>query len=142
MFSNELFSGFGVELKQSEKDDLVSKFKAKFRRKFIKKDITTHGTIYNHFKYDVSWVELDEIELDSEERLIYVEIRKRSKLYLSNFPAFKKYLLTRGDGYYPAIYIFDRSLSGCLCENGERAALRPITLMHVIAEEDGNEEFK
>lgn len=121
---------FGSEISPDDMKLLIKDFKNVFRKQFVRKDISTHGPIYHNFKGSVNWIGLDEInKLDLDKCYVYVERRKNSKLYISSILNFKEYLLSRTDGIYPAIYLFDKDMTKCICDNGENGSLRPIVLM-------------
>ncbi|MDE1461741.1 hypothetical protein [Spartinivicinus poritis] len=137
MLDDDQFSNiFGLSLPLDETKIVLEKFKNKFRKEFIKKDISTHGLIWSNFKGAVNWVKLDEIkDFDPDPCYVYIEARKRSKLYTRNFLKFREYLLNRDDGRYPAIYVFDINMVECICDTGENGSLSPIVLMRVVAKD-------
>ena len=134
MLNDDQFSNiFGKKLSHDEMKLVTNLFKKVFRKQFVRKKISTHGSIWSNFKGSVNWIRLDELNKLDSERYIYVEIRKNSKLYISKISDFKEYLLSRNDGIYPAIYLFDKDMTECICDYGENASLRPIILMRVLA---------
>ncbi len=101
-----------------------------FRKPYLKKDMTTHGSLWNQYSFPQGTITVDHIALDNDiSGYMYVEGKGKDEvIFLATLSQFIDYLNGREDGLFPAVYFVDRECTMCLCENGERGAMKPVYL--------------
>ncbi|WP_444957400.1 hypothetical protein [Microbulbifer sp. ZKSA002] len=127
---------FGNRIPHEEYVPIVNNLKKIYRRPFVKKDMSTHGDIWQNLRVPFRWAEMDKLNMDEEgEILVFFDAGKSSRLYESSFSCLSEYLKSRDlDDIYPPLYAFNRSMSFLYCDIGEYPGARPIRLMVAFKE--------
>lgn len=97
-----------------------------FRNPFNRRDITTHGQLWNQYASPQGTAYLQDIALDDHLPGFILIEKKNADLFSATFGDFKQMLECSEDGLYPATYFVDEQMMLCLGENGERGTMKPI----------------
>lgn len=128
IFFQDLTDFFGIDTLDKNVVEFKKNILASFRKPFIKKDITTHGPLWNQYVAPNGIVDINEIILDKNTQgYIFVDGQgKDIYIFHTSWEKFANYLQYRRDGLYPAIYFIDENFTSCFGENGERGSMKPV----------------
>jgi len=121
---------FGSAIEQGKALEIKKNIIAKFRRPYVKKDMNTHGPLWSQYYSPQGIITSSDINPEvNVPGYIYAESKaKEAFVFKTTLNDFIKYLESREDGLYPAVYFVNDSFTFCLCENGERGSMKPIYL--------------
>lgn len=119
---------FGTALENNKAINIRNEIFALFRKPFVKKDITTHGSLWLQYASPDGIITACDINIDKNiQGYVFVEGKKKEmRVFLSTLKQVFDYLESREDGLFPAIYFVDEKLTFCFGENGERGSMKPI----------------
>lgn len=119
---------FGTNIEHDKAIEIRKVIIHTFRKPFIKKDIKTHGPLWNQYIAPKGAIDITNLDTDKNiQGYVLVDGKgKNMYLFLSSLKNFLSYLENRNDGLFPAIYFVNKDFTFCLGENGERGTMQPI----------------
>lgn len=123
-----LFDFFGAAIEDGNAMKIRNNIFDLFRNPYVKKDMSTHGPLWNQYVSPDGIMITGDIHFD-ENILGYVFVdgkKKEMRVFSSTLRQFFDYLENREDGLFPAVYFIDENYTFCLGENGERGSMKPI----------------
>ncbi|MWP61198.1 hypothetical protein [Gilliamella sp. Pas-s25] len=119
---------FDIEIENNKAVEIRKAIIHNFRKPFIKKDMQTHGPLWNQYMAPQGAMDIRHLDIDINiQGYILVDGKgKNMQLYLSSLKNFLSYLENRRDGLFPATYFVNKDFTFCLGENGERGTMKPI----------------
>lgn len=119
---------FGTAIEYNKAMKIRNEIYDLFRKSYVKKDMTTHGSLWNQYISPGGIIATCDIHIDKNiQGYVFVEGKKKGmQVFLSTLKQFLDYLESREDGLFPAIYFIDKKFTFCLGENGERGSMKPI----------------